>query len=215
VLEKPTTNEMHLNKVATRVAFAVIVVTVLLGVASAQSASAPPSSAQLHTTGGSPHSIRSGHILVRFKPSVGQDVANQLNVAFGAKVVGKIAALGITHLQVSPELGLATLGHLRNRSDVEFAEFDSPVQAIQTFVPDDTYYSTAYASSHNGNIAQWGPPAVSGPAAWGVTPGDPSIVIAIVDTGVDDTHPDLASKIVGEYSYVGNTSVYASLCPSR
>jgi thermitase len=80
------------------------------------------------------------------------------------------------------------------------------VQAIQTFVPDDTYYSTAYASSHNGKIAQWGPPAISGPAAWAVTLGDPNIVIAIVDTGVDDTHPDLASKIVGEYSYVGRSA---------
>jgi subtilisin family serine protease len=33
------------------------------------------------------------------------------------------------------------------------------------------------------------------PAAWDVTQGDPSVVIAIVDTGVDTGHPDLASKI--------------------
>jgi thermitase len=206
VPERPITNEMQLDTVVRKFVLALVVVSVVLGTASAQTASAPPSSAQTRTTGGSPHSIRAGHILVRFKTSPGQDVTNQLNAAFGAKVVGKIAALGITHLQVSPEVGLAMLGHLRSRSDVEFAEFDSPVQAIQTFVPDDTYYSTAYASSHNGNIAQWGPPAVSGPAAWGVTTGDPSIVIAIVDTGVDDTHPDLASKIVGEYSYVGRSA---------
>jgi thermitase len=87
---------------------------------------------------------------------------------------------------------------------VEFAEFDSIVQTTQgTFVPNDPYYGTAYASSHNGNIDQWGPAAVSAPAAWSVTLGSSSIVIAIVDTGVDDSHPDLASKIVGEYSYVG------------
>src|SRR6266581_2055841 len=202
---------MQLDKIATRLVLAVFVVSVLLGTVSAQTASTPPSSARTLTTGGSPNSIRAGHILVRFKANPSQAVLDGLNTAYGAKVVGTIAALGITHLQVSPELGLAMLGHLRNRSDVEFAEFDSPVQAIQTsapqtFVPNDTYYSTAYASSHYGNIAQWGPPAVSAPAAWGVTPGDPSIVIAIVDTGVDDTHPDLASKIVGEYSYVGKSA---------
>jgi len=202
---------MQLDKIATRVVLAVIVVSALLATASAQTAFTPPSSAGTLTTGASPGSIRAGHILVRFKANPSQSVLDGLNTAYGAKVVGKIPALGITHLQVSPELGLAMLGHLRNRSDVEFAEFDSPVQAIQTsvpqsFVPDDTYYSTAYASSHYGNVAQWGPPAVSAPAAWGVTPGDPSIVIAIVDTGVDDTHPDLASKIVGEYSYVGRSA---------
>jgi thermitase len=132
-------------------------------------------------------------------------VLTQLSTAFGAKAVGTIDKIGVTHIQTSPEAGLALLEHLRKRSDVEFAEFDSPVQAIQTFVPDDIYYSTAYASSHYGNVAQWGPPAVSAPSAWGVTRGDPSIVIAIVDTGVDDTHPDLASKIVGEYSVIGGS----------
>src|SRR6266571_1562497 len=154
-------------------------------------------------TSSSANHIRAGHILVRFKTTPAQDVLSQLNTAFGAKVVGTIDKIGVTHIQTAPEAGLALLEHLNKRSDVEFAEFDSPVQAIQTFVPDDTYYSTAYASSHNGNIAQWGPPAVSAPAAWDVTLGSPSIVIAIVDTGVDDSHPDLASKIVGEYTYVG------------
>src|SRR5438552_5218017 len=36
--------------------------------------------------------------------------------------------------------------------------------------------------------------------------GNPGIVIAIVDTGVDSSHPDLASKIVGEYSYAGRSA---------
>jgi len=205
MLERPSPNEKHLHNIVKKFVFAVIIVAVVFGTASAQTVSAQPSSARTLTTGGSPGSIRAGHILVRFKTSPGQEVLNQLNTAFGAKVVGTIDKIGVTHLQV-PGSGLALLGHLQKRSDVEFAEFDSPVQAIQTFVPDDIYYSTTYASSHYGNTAQWGPPAVSAPAAWGVTMGNPGIVIAIVDTGVDDTHPDLASKIVGEYSYVGNSA---------
>ena len=151
----------------------------------------------------SPGGVRAGHILVRFKALPSQDVLNHLNADFGAEVVGRIAGIRVTHLQVA-DSGLALLNHLRGRPDVEFAEFDSVVQTMQsTFVPNDPYYSATYASSHYGNIDQWGPPAVSAPAAWGLTLGSRSIVIAIVDTGVDDTHPDLALKIVGEYSYVG------------
>jgi thermitase len=161
--------------------------------------------AQTVVVGGSPENIRAGHILVRFKGNPSQAL-NQLYTGFGATVVGTIGEIGVMHLQVKPERGLALIAHLRQRSDVEFAEFDSPVQANQTFVPDDIYYSTAYPSSHYGKIAQWGPQAVSASAAWGGTLGDPSIAIAIVDTGVDDTHPDLVSKIVGEYSYVGRSA---------
>src|SRR2546425_13210237 len=96
-------------------------------------------------------------------------VLDQLNTAFGAKAVGKIAEIGVTHLQVPPQAGLALLEHLRQRPDVEFAEFDSEVQAF--LQPDDPYYSTMFASSHYGNVDQWGPVAVSAPAAWDVTLG--------------------------------------------
>ena len=204
--KEPVTKEVQLDDIINKFVFIAIILAAVLGAASAQTASTPSSRAQTVMTSGSPGSIRAGHILVRFKTTPAQGVLDQLNTAFGARIAGKIDKIGVTHLQAPPEAGLALLGHLRKRSDVEFAEFDSPVQAIQNFVPDDIYYSTAYASSHNGNIAQWGPPAVSASAAWGVTMGDPGIVIAIVDTGVDDTHPDLASKIVGEYSYVGRSA---------
>ena len=204
--KEPVIKEVQLDDIINKFVFLAIILAVVLGAASAQTASTPSFRAQTVMTSGSPGSIRAGHILVRFKTTPAQGVLDQLNTAFGARIAGKIDKIGVTHLQAPPEAGLALLGHLRKRSDVEFAEFDSPVQAIQNFVPDDIYYSTAYASSHNGNIAQWGPPAVSASAAWGVTMGDPGIVIAIVDTGVDDTHPDLASKIVGEYSYVGRSA---------
>jgi thermitase len=149
--------------------------------------------------------VRTGHILVRFKASPSQDVLNRLGIEFAANVVGTIPSIRITHLKVA-DSGLALLHHLRNRPDVEFAEFDSVVKTFQsTFVPNDPYYNGTYASSHYGNVDQWGPAAVSAPAAWGVTLGNSGIVIAVVDTGVDDSHPDLASKIAGEYSYVGTT----------
>jgi thermitase len=141
---------------------------------------------------------RPGHLLVRFNANASpSEVANlKTNHA-----VSENAALRVTHLKVSPEEELAVFFQLKRSSSVEFVEFDSLVTT--QFVPNDTYYATAYPSSHNGNIAQWGPSAVSAPAAWDVTQGDPSTVIAIVDTGVDDTHPDLAEKIVGEYSLTG------------
>jgi len=157
-------------------------------------------------TSGSPSSIRAGHVLVRFKDSARQDVLNQLHADYGANVVANIPAIRVTHFQAAGS-GLALLDHLRNRPDVEFAEFDSVVKVVQDGFnpPNDVYFSSAYTSSHYGGIDQWGPPAVSAPAAWQYTSGgSSSIVIAIVDTGVDDTHPDLASKIVGEYSYVGS-----------
>lgn len=43
---------------------------------------------------------------------------------------------------------------------------------------------------------EWHLERLGAPSAWDETLGDPSVVIAILDSGVDATHPDLAGKVV-------------------
>ncbi len=50
-------------------------------------------------------------------------------------------------------------------------------------VPNDPFYSQ-----------QWALQAVDAEAAWDITRGDTSVVIAVVDVGVDFSHPDLTSQ---------------------
>ena len=42
---------------------------------------------------------------------------------------------------------------------------------------------------------QWALPKIQAPKAWRINTGDPSIVIAIVDSGIDLDHPDLENKL--------------------
>ena len=45
---------------------------------------------------------------------------------------------------------------------------------------------------------------IDAPEAWDVETGDPAVIIAIVDTGVDYNHPDLAGKVISGYDFVHN-----------
>src|SRR5437899_6709116 len=105
--------------------------------------------------------------------------------------------------------GAEFLGHLTTRlkqePNVESVTLDYVVQA--QFVPNDPYYSAPYPTSHYGNISQWAPQFIGAQQAWDATLGDPSIVIAIVDTGIDPNHPDLAGKIVLAKNYVKGEKV--------
>ena len=56
--------------------------------------------------------------------------------------------------------------------------------ADTTFVPNDPIYSD-----------QWGLTQIGRPSAWDVTRGSPAVGIAIIDTGVDLNHPELASRL--------------------
>src|SRR5690606_4064781 len=51
---------------------------------------------------------------------------------------------------------------------------------------------------------QWGHQRMDSPAGWDITVGNNSIIIAVLDTGVDLGHPDLAAKLVSGYDFASN-----------
>ena len=83
-------------------------------------------------------------------------------------------------------------------NEVGFAEPNYIVEPLSDY-PNDGYFQSG---------AQWGlynygqdvgknDADVDAPEAWGITKGSASVVIAIVDSGVDATHQDLNAKIIG------------------
>ena len=53
-----------------------------------------------------------------------------------------------------------------------------------------------------GFASQWYLTAVNAPAAWDRTHGSPSVVVAVVDSGIDGTHFDLSGKLAPGYDAV-------------
>lgn len=56
------------------------------------------------------------------------------------------------------------------------------------------YLSKTPSDPYLGSL--YGLERMSAPSAWDITTGSPSVVVAVVDTGVDYNHPDLADNIV-------------------
>lgn len=75
---------------------------------------------------------------------------------------------------------------------VEFAEPD--YLAPPAFVPDDTLYNPS-----------WHHPKIKTPSAWDTSTGT-GVTIAILDTGVDPTHPDLSAQLVPGRNILDNNN---------
>jgi len=50
-------------------------------------------------------------------------------------------------------------------------------------------------------------PHVNAPAAWDISTGISDVIIAVIDTGVDLSHPDLAGKIVAGYDFANSDAI--------
>jgi len=73
--------------------------------------------------------------------------------------------------------------------------------------PNDPYYPSQW---HLNNTGQGGgtPDAdIDASEAWEVTTGDPSVIVAVLDEGIDVDHPDLIPNFVPGYDFVDNDSI--------
>ncbi|MBU0687555.1 MAG: S8 family serine peptidase [Candidatus Margulisbacteria bacterium] len=86
------------------------------------------------------------------------------------------------------------LDYLSIDPSVEYAEPNYYVQALDT-TPNDPKYSE-----------QWGLPKVSAPAAWDYEQGNSSIIVAVIDTGVNYNHEDLTGKVTLGWDFVNGDS---------
>ncbi|MEM8493564.1 MAG: S8 family serine peptidase [Pseudomonadota bacterium] len=74
---------------------------------------------------------------------------------------------------------------------------------VRSAEPNYRVYPLATVNDEAFNL-QWHYPLINIPGAWDTTTGDPSIVVAVVDTGVIRGHPDLEGQLVDGYDFVSN-----------
>jgi len=75
------------------------------------------------------------------------------------------------------------IAELRKRPDVEYAEPDY-IYTIKATIPNDPLWNNL-----------WGLAKIQAPLAWDITRGSQSVVVAVIDTGVDYNHPDLKDNM--------------------
>jgi len=142
----------------------------------------------------------SDRILVKLRAGTPPAAAADLHRQIGTRLVGSVPRLGVDVVSASAaDLPSRLSAYLRDPR-VEYAEPDYRAEAYvisaQTAVtPNDPSFSQ-----------QWGMTKVEAPGAWGVTTGTSGVKIAILDTGIDQDHEDLASKIVDNQNFTGSSS---------
>src|SRR6266852_3564111 len=133
------------------------------------------------------------HILVQHRVGADVDSDQRSLESRGASLLNHHAGSRLSVLTVDPSARDQMIQDLQASGQFSFVEPD--YVAVPLLVPNDPTYSQ-----------EWHLQTIQAPSAWDVTTGSSSVPIAMIDSGVDPTHPDLASKLIPGWSFLTGTA---------
>jgi thermitase len=83
---------------------------------------------------------------------------------------------------------VAALARLRRNPRVLYAEADGSIQD-SAVIPNDPSFTSQWGLNNSNDVD------IDAPQAWSVTTGSPGTIVAVLDTGIDLSHPELASRV--------------------
>ncbi|MBN1930634.1 MAG: S8 family serine peptidase [Desulfobacterales bacterium] len=134
-----------------------------------------------------------GELLIQPRSGVSAEKMNSMIQLHGAKSVSEINQLRIHKVKVPINAFEKVKTALSKNPHFNFVEYNYIAEAA--FEPNDSKYPS-----------QWHLPKISAPEGWDLFYGSESFPIAIIDSGVDPTHPDLADKVIAGYNFLNNNT---------
>jgi thermitase len=134
-----------------------------------------------------------GHILVQPRAGLSDVEFDKALATQGGKAIGRLGNLDIYVVSLPPTASeQAVASALSHHPNVKFAEVDRLV--APAFTPNDAYYGS-----------EWHLQTINAPIAWNTSVGS-GVVVAILDSGIDPTHPDLVGQLVPGWNFYDNNS---------
>ena len=171
------------------------------------------------TPDGGSNSI-AGEILVKFRPGATASAKADAHRQGGGTRLASIARTGVDRVRVQSGAESAAIGRYRRNPNVLYAErhFVSRIPTPLSHtpgtepIPGDFYFAEQYALHNTGQLfvciipgfcLYVGTPDadIDAPEAWAISTGSSDVTVAVIDSGIDHTHPDLAGHYVGGYDF--------------
>ena len=144
-------------------------------------------------------------LIVRFEPHAEANSLQSIShLQYDALLINRIDSLDMQVWQINDEsILLETIQRISQRPDVVFAEPNYAVIASE--IPDDALFTQLWGLNNMGQTGGTIDADIDAVEAWDISTGSSDVVVAIIDSGIDYTHPDLVENMwINENEISGN-----------
>ena len=138
---------------------------------------------------------KKGEVLVKFRSGARARAIERAQRRLGLKTLKRYPRIGVHHLSIEGS-GLTVreaIKLLRSSPEVLYAEPN--YRRSIALMPNDPRTSQLWGLHNTGQTGGTADADIDAPEAWDITTGSAAIVVGVIDTGVDYTHPDLVANM--------------------
>jgi len=144
-----------------------------------------------------PPPYKSGELLVKFRPAARLSAAAQqratVRARFGADLRAKMQMTGVELWRLDTQADMAAVARaVAADPAVLYAAPNHYLRLVR--IPDDTRFDEQWGLHNTGQSGGTSDKDIDAPEAWEISTGS-DIIVAVIDTGVNYSHPDLAANM--------------------
>jgi subtilisin family serine protease len=146
-----------------------------------------------------PYEYVKDELLVRFAPNIPKATIDQINATIGAQVLQSFQIVSNLYLvKIPAHLSVPeAIARYKGYANVLYAEPNYIVRTAQhvQLTPNDPNFTQLWGLHNTGQTGGTPDADIDAPEAWDITTGSSSVVVFVIDTGVDYNHPDLVANV--------------------
>jgi thermitase len=181
----------------------IVIITAVMLVSVDASASQPQPNIDLTPTSAH-HGFVPGHLLVTFKPGTSDNTRSSAMSSVHGHQQSALRHLRTVVVSVPAGSEQQAGTKLEANPNVASVELDWLARQVDT-IPNDPYFAWSGTAVLSGG--QWGDKLTQATKAWDITTGSSAVTVAVVDSGIDDAHPDLSGQLVAGTSVIGGSTI--------
>ncbi len=137
---------------------------------------------------------KDGEILVKFKHGISENSKNNLHKKQKAEKTKEFSLLRIHHVRIKKGMSVEeAIGLYKSDPAVEYAEPNFTVKAFNN--PGDLLFNELWGLYNIGQTGGTSGADIKALDAWDIATGNTTVVVAVIDTGIDYAHADVSGNL--------------------